>query len=100
MFRTSDGYKNATKKLSSLKKFVLNVFELFQRKLSFFIVIPPIRNEWESYNPFTNVLWIKYVTQKLLSKLKKSATLSKFLSRVLNYSSSLDIVEKDELFGS
>lgn len=43
------------------------VYRLMKKKLS---------NDWQQYNPFTNVLWLHYITEKLLNgvqyKLKKS----------------------------
>lgn len=55
------------------------------------------KNEWESYNPYTNVLWMKYIAEKLLVK-RKNATLPKFINNVLNYKSCTDIVSKDNMF--
>jgi len=57
------------------------------------------RNDWEAFNPITNVLWIHYVTNKLISKIRQQATLKRFAARVLKYSSCYDILMKDELFG-
>ncbi|XP_066913645.1 serine/threonine-protein kinase haspin-like isoform X2 [Clytia hemisphaerica] len=55
-------------------------------------------NEWEAFNPFTNVLWIHYITNKLASKLRKNATMKKFAARVLDYKSCHDILLEDVLF--
>lgn len=56
-------------------------------------------NEWEKFSPYSNVLWIRYVTEKLISKLSRSTTtLKKFLARVLDYASARDILYNDELF--
>ena len=74
---------------------LLKMFKCFQEFSSLIFN----RNDWEAFNPYTNVLWIHYVTEKLLEKLQqKGVKIKKFSSRVLEYHSCYEILFEDDLF--
>ncbi|XP_033102945.1 serine/threonine-protein kinase haspin-like [Anneissia japonica] len=67
------------------------------------------KNEWDSFNAYTNVLWTHYLTRKLLEqkKIKKSRKkvhqqtfrqLKAFEREVLNFKSAQEIIKLSKLF--
>ena len=67
-------------------------------------------NEWETFHPYTNVLWLHYITDKLLnsktyqhgsdSKAHRSAQaeLRSFSRHLLSHESAEQVVLQSELF--
>lgn len=65
-------------------------------------------NEWSSYHPYTNVLWLHYLCSKLLSMKYRSAggrgtkdareELTSFHDNVLQYSSATDALQSCRMF--
>lgn len=66
------------------------------------------RNEWEKFTPYTNVLWLHYILDKMTSecyfknvktKIHKThhAQLSKMKHEMLGYESATDFVLRREL---
>ncbi|XP_045596010.2 uro-adherence factor A isoform X1 [Procambarus clarkii] len=67
------------------------------------------KNEWEAFTPYTNVLWLHYILEKMTSdcyfknvksKVHKSnyEQLIKFKQQMLNYDSAMDFVLKREQY--
>ena len=52
-------------------------------------------NDWESFKPYTNVLWIHYLTKKLIRKARHSVLLKQFLQQVLRYNSAHEILKAE-----
>ncbi|MEQ2198215.1 hypothetical protein XENOCAPTIV_009533, partial [Xenoophorus captivus] len=65
-------------------------------------------NEWSSYHPHTNVLWLHYLCSKLLSMKYRSARgrgtkdarkeLTRFSDDVLHYGSARDVLQNCPMF--
>uniref|UniRef100_A0AAY4ACK2 Serine/threonine-protein kinase haspin n=1 Tax=Denticeps clupeoides TaxID=299321 RepID=A0AAY4ACK2_9TELE len=66
-------------------------------------------NSWKEYNPHTNVLWLHYLTDKLLGMKYKSSTksaqmralknsLTCFYEELLSYRSATDVLQHSSLF--
>ncbi|CAL4093426.1 unnamed protein product, partial [Meganyctiphanes norvegica] len=63
-------------------------------------------NEWESFNPYTNVLWLHYILDKMINecyykniktKVHKTnlATLKQIKDRLLQYKSATDYIQNE-----
>merc|ERR1712126_59702 len=54
-------------------------------------------NEWECFNPYTNVLWIHYLAKKLIGKIMCTRSpLNFFMRQVLTYRSAYEILTGGE----
>ena len=55
-------------------------------------------NNWEVFSPYTNVLWIHYLTQKLVEKIScKRSSLNVFMRQVRSYCSAYEILMSGDL---
>ena len=72
--------------------------------------LPPPRNQWEAYKPYTNVQWLHYLCDKLIHHKRFQETdrshrdslkrLRQTHSDLLQYSSAAHFVLEDVLFDS
>ncbi len=68
----------------------------------------PYRNEWETFNPRTNIMWLHYLVDKLLNQKKYKRNgrddreamryLRQFHKEVLSYDSATHLILESELF--
>lgn len=64
------------------------------------------KSSWKEFNPKSNILWLKFLFERLVQKQKKSiqkpkgvfTALTKLQKNVLKYSSVLELKQKDDFF--